>query len=186
MTCDLPSGRRYGRISALRTSARRRASLCASEIGSGMSSGVSVQAYPNIMPWSPAPCVSRTSSSLTSVRTSRAVVHALADVRRLRVDGRDDAAGVAVEAVGGVVVADAAHGLARDLGDLDVGVGGDLAGDDDHPGRDQRLAGDAPVGVVGEDGVEDRVRDLVGDLVGVALGHRLRREQVVPLLHGAS
>ena len=28
---------------------------CASAIGSGMSSGVSRQAYPNIIPWSPAP-----------------------------------------------------------------------------------------------------------------------------------
>ena len=42
------------------------------------------------------------------------------------------------------------------------------------PGRDQRLAGDAAVRVVREDGVEDRVRDLVGDLVGMALGDRLR------------
>ena len=31
------------------------ASLWASEMGSGMSSGVSSQAKPNIMPWSPAP-----------------------------------------------------------------------------------------------------------------------------------
>ena len=44
-------------------------------------------------------------------------------------------------------------------------VGRDLAGDDDEAGRDQRLAGDAPVRVVREDGVEDGVRDLVGDLV---------------------
>ena len=74
VTWDFPSGRRYGRISALRTSARRLASLCASRIGIGMSSAVSVQANPNIMPWSPAPWVSRTSSSLTSLRTSRAEV----------------------------------------------------------------------------------------------------------------
>ena len=53
-------------------------------------------------------------------------------------------------------------------------VGRDLAGDDDEARRDQRLAGDAPLGVVGEDGVEDGVRDLVGDLVRVALGDRLR------------
>ena len=33
-------------------------SLWASEIGRGISSGVSLQAYPNIMPWSPAPPVS--------------------------------------------------------------------------------------------------------------------------------
>ena len=56
----------------MRTSASRRASLCDSAMGSGMSSGVSVQAKPNIMPWSPAPWVSSTSSSLTSVRFSSA------------------------------------------------------------------------------------------------------------------
>ena len=41
------------------------ASLWASEMGSGMSSGVSSQAKPNIMPWSPAPMAS-TSASLIS------------------------------------------------------------------------------------------------------------------------
>ena len=35
-----------------------RTSLCASMIGSGISSSVSVQAKPNISPWSPAPPVS--------------------------------------------------------------------------------------------------------------------------------
>ncbi len=38
-----------------RRSERPRTSLCASMIGIGMSSGVSVQAKPNINPWSPAP-----------------------------------------------------------------------------------------------------------------------------------
>ena len=33
-------------------------SLWASEIGVGISSGFSLQAYPNIIPWSPAPPVS--------------------------------------------------------------------------------------------------------------------------------
>ncbi len=37
----LPSGRRYGSTSDLRTSDSRRAILCASMIGSGISSGVS-------------------------------------------------------------------------------------------------------------------------------------------------
>ncbi len=41
VTCDFPSGRRYGSTSALRTSASRFVSLCASRIGSGMSSSVS-------------------------------------------------------------------------------------------------------------------------------------------------
>ena len=74
-------------------------------------------------------------------------------------------------------VADLGDRLADEPRDVHVGLGRDLAGDDDEAGRDQRLAGDAAVRVVGEDGVEDRVRDLVGDLVRVPLGDRLGREE---------
>ncbi len=84
-------------------------------------------------------------------------VDALGDVRRLLVDRVYDRAGVAVEAVGGVVVADLAHRLTRDFLNVDVGVGGDLAGDDDQAGVDERLAGDTAVGVVGEHGVEHAI-----------------------------
>ena len=63
------------------------------------------------------------------------------------------------------------------MGDVDVRLGRDLARDDDEPGRDQGFAGDAPVDVVPQDGVEHRVRHLVGDLVGMPLGDGLRREQ---------
>ena len=52
----------------------------------------------------------------------------------------------------------------------------DLARDDHEAGRDERLAGDAALGVVLQDGVEDGVGDLVGDLVGMPLGDRLGRE----------
>ena len=91
---------------------------------------------------------------------------------------RDDhAAGVAVEAEGLAVVADVAHGLAHELRDVDVGVGGDLTGDDDEPGGEQRLARDPARRVLGEDRVEHRVGDLVGHLVGMALGDRLRGER---------
>ena len=44
VTWLLPSGRRYGRTPALRTSARRLASRCATAMGIGMSSSVSRQA----------------------------------------------------------------------------------------------------------------------------------------------
>jgi hypothetical protein len=61
LTCVLPSGRRYGSRPLLRTSARRYASRCASQIGIGMRSSVSSHAYPNIIPWSPAPISSHLS-----------------------------------------------------------------------------------------------------------------------------
>ena len=78
-----------------------------------------------------------------------------------------------------VVVADAVDGLAGDLGDLDVGRRADLAGDDAQARGDHRLAGDAAVGILGEDGVENGVGDLVGHLVGMALGDAFGGEGVI-------
>ena len=46
----------------------------ASQIGSGIRSGVSSQAKPNIMPWSPAPWALSWSSPLLPVRTSSDLV----------------------------------------------------------------------------------------------------------------
>ena len=104
-------------------------------------------------------------------------VDALGDVRRLLVDRGDDAAGLGVEAELGAGVADLGDLLARQLLDVDVGVGRDLPGDDHEPGGDQRLAGDPADGVVGEHRVEHRVGDLVGDLVRMSLGDRLGGEE---------
>ncbi len=94
-------------------------------------------------------------------------VHAHGDVRRLLVDRGHDRARLVVEAELGAGVADVLDGLTHGLGEVDVGLGGDLAGDDGQAGGDQRLAGHPAVGILGEDGVQDRIRDLVGDLVGV-------------------
>ena len=66
--------------------------------------------------------------------------------------------------------------LAGELRDVDVGRRRDLAGDDAQPRGEQRLAGDAAVGILGEDRVEHGVADLVGHLVGMALGDALGGE----------
>ena len=137
------------------------ASLWASEMGVGISSGVSSVAKPNIMPWSPAPPVSTPC--------------AMSGDCELMVG--DDAAGVAVEALERVVVADFADGVADELLHVDVGLGGDFAGNDDEAGAGEGLAGDAAVGVFREAGVEDGVGNLVGDLVGVAFGDGLGGEE---------
>ena len=63
-----------------------------------------------------------------------AVVDTLSDVGGLAIDGGDDGAGVAVEALDGVVVADLFHGVADDGLEVDVGFGGDLSSDDDEAG----------------------------------------------------
>jgi hypothetical protein len=104
------------------------------------------------------------------------LVDALCDVGRLLVEGDDDAARLGVEPVLRARVADRRDPLADEPRDVDVRLGRDLSCNDDEACRDERLAGDPPRGVVGEDRVEDGVRDLVGDLVGMALGDRLRRE----------
>ena len=55
--------------------------------------------------------------------------------------------------------------------EIDVGLGGDFAGDDDQAGGGQGFAGDAAGWIFGEAGVEDGVGNLVGDLVGMAFGY---------------
>ncbi len=55
----------------------------------------------------------------------------------------------------------------------------DLAADHDAVGGGEGLAGDAGLGLFGQEGVEDGVRDPVADLVGVALGDGFRGEDVI-------
>ena len=71
VTCVFPSGRKYPSVPFLRTLASCSANLCAIAIGSGINSGVSLHAYPNIKPWSPAPCKSNGSTD-ESLRLSKA------------------------------------------------------------------------------------------------------------------
>jgi hypothetical protein len=104
-------------------------------------------------------------------------VHALGDVGRLLVQGVEHGTRVGAEAQPGVDVADLPDRLARDVLDIEAGIGGDLARDHHQAGVDQRFAGHPAVGILGQDGVEDGVGDLVGDLVGMAFGDRFRGEQ---------
>ena len=176
VTWVLPSGRRYGSVPSLRTAVSCSARRCAMVIGSGISSGVSSQAKPNIRPWSPAPWRS-SGSTEPPARVSSARVDALRDVGRLRVEGDLHGAGLAVEALDRGVVADLEHAVAGDAGDVDVRLGGDLATDEHHARGDEGLAGDPALRVVGQQRVEDAVADLVGDLVRVSLGDGLGREE---------
>ena len=114
----------------------------ASAIGSGISSGVSRQAKPNIIPWSPAPELERGRRVVADLERR---VDALGDVGRLLLDRDERAAGQVVEAVVGPRVADVADGVADDRLEVDVGRRRDLAEDHDEAGRGRRLAGDAGV-----------------------------------------
>jgi hypothetical protein len=86
-------------------------------------------------------------------------------------------AAVAVEPVAPAAVADLANRLARDLRDVHVHIGRDLARDHHQPGVHERLAGHATLGILSHHGIENAVRDLVGHLVRMALGDRLGGEQ---------
>ena len=104
-------------------------------------------------------------------------VDALGDVGALRVEGDLHGAGLSVEALDRRVVTDLEHPVAGDASDVDVRLRGDLAADQHHAGRHERLRRNAALGVLGEQRVEDAVADLVGNLVRVALSDGLGREQ---------
>ena len=111
-------------------------------------------------------------------------IHALGDVRRLRVQEHLDLGRRPMEA--GLLVADLAHRVARDLLDPFGGDGrraADLARDHDPIGGRQRLGGDPGARVRRQVGVDDAVGDAIADLVGMTLGHRLAGEQVVGPRH---
>ena len=104
---------------------------------------------------------------------------ALGDVGALLFDGDEDRAGVVVEALGAVVVADLLDGLADDLVVVDDGGGGNLAENHHHTGLGGGLAGNAGVGILSKAGVENGVGHLVADLIGVTLRNRLGGEEDV-------
>ena len=99
---------------------------------------------------------------------------ALVDVRRLFVDGRQDAARVAVELVLALGVADAPDHAARHALHVDIGVRAHFAGHDHESRGAERFAGDLRVGVAAQEFVEDCVGNLIRNLIGVPFGHRLR------------
>ena len=105
------------------------------------------------------------------------LVNAEGYIRRLLVDIGDDAAGVAVKAVLGSVIADISDNAACYLRNVDIALGAYLTHDVDKAGGNGRLACDAAVGVLLEDSVKDSVRYLVADLIGMSLGYRFRCKQ---------
>ena len=104
-------------------------------------------------------------------------VDAHSDVAGLLVDGGDHGAGVGVESVDGIVVADGGDDAADQRLEIDIGAGGNFAGNDDEAGGSEGLAGNAAVGVLLEAGVKNGVRDLVGDFVGMAFGDGFRGKE---------
>jgi hypothetical protein len=105
-------------------------------------------------------------------------VDSLRYVRRLLVDCADDGARLRIESVAGVVVANPLDRGAHDLRNVDVCLGGDLAGDTGEASGYESLTGDAREGIIGENCIEDGIRYRVRNLVGVTLGYGFGREQM--------
>src|SRR5207245_8920879 len=89
-------------------------------------------------------------------------------------DGRQNGAGLAVEAVFAAVVADLVDRGAHDFLEVHVGTGRDFAGHDREAGRDERLARDAADWILRQEGVENGAGNLIGDLVRMSFGDRFR------------
>lgn len=97
------------------------------------------------------------------------VVETLRDIGGLLLNGDEQVAGLVVETLGRVIVADVLDGLTDDLLVVEVGLGGDLTEDHDHAGLGGSLASNLGEGVLGETGIENGIRNLISDLVGVTL-----------------
>ena len=98
-------------------------------------------------------------------------LHAAVDVRTLFVDGTEHAAGVALEHVFALGVADAVDDLTGDALEVNVCFGLDFARHHDLSGGDEGFARHFRAGVEGEKLVEDGITDLVCHFVGVSFGH---------------
>lgn len=68
----------------------------------------------------------------TKLLESLVVVQTLSNVGRLLLDGNENVAGLVVEALGGVIVANVLNGTTDDLLVVQMGLGGDLTKDHDH------------------------------------------------------
>lgn len=82
------------------------------------------------------------------------VVETLSDIGGLLLNGNEDVAGLVVEALGRVVVADLLDGVADDLLVVDLGLGGDFTKDHDHTSLGGGLASDLGEGVLLQAGIE--------------------------------
>ena len=108
------------------------------------------------------------------------VIHALGNIVALLVVGHQHGATPVVNAVVGVVVADALQGIACHLDVVHMGVGGDLACQYHQTGVAQGLGSNTGFRVLREDRVQNGIRDLIGHLVGVTFRDRLgSKEKIV-------
>jgi len=107
----------------------------------------------------------------------RARVHADGNIGGLLLERDQNAGGVAVKAVIGFGVADFVDGFADHIGDFDIPLRRDFAGDHGKAACQQGFDRDPAFDILAQQLIENSVADLVGQLVRVAFGDRLGRKQ---------
>ncbi len=104
-------------------------------------------------------------------------INSLGNVARLFVDARDHRAGVGIESVERIVVANRGHHSAHQALEIYIGLGGDFTCDHHQSGGGQGFSCHTAVGILIEACIEDGIGHLVGNLVRMAFGNRLRGKQ---------
>lgn len=105
-----------------------------------------------------------------------AAVHAAVDVARLLVYGGEHAAGVGVEHVGALVVANLLDGATSHVGEVDIRLRLHFACEHHLSGGDEGFARHLRLWVESEKLVENSIANLIGNLVGVPFGNGFRCE----------
>lgn len=104
-------------------------------------------------------------TSTNVLNVERLLDQTLRDIGRLLLDGNKDVAGLVVEALVRVVIADLLDSITDDLLVVQVGLGGDLTEHHDHTSLGGGLTGDLGEGVLSKARIQDGIRDLIANLV---------------------
>jgi len=105
------------------------------------------------------------------------LVHTHGNVTRLLGNCHLHAAGVAVKALGAVIVTDIGDDLAHQFIKIHKTVGGDFAQHQHKAGLGGGFAGNARGGILLQAGIQHGIADLVAEFVGVTFGHRFGGEE---------
>ena len=99
------------------------------------------------------------------------------NVGRLLIQCNKHSAGIAVEALFGRVISDINDGLSCDSLDIHIGLGCDLACDEDKSRTCCGLACNTAHGILFDHRIENGIRYCIADLIGMSFGNGLRCKQ---------
>jgi len=151
------------------------ASLWANEMGIGISSGVSSHAKPNIIPWSPAPMAS-ISSSLIPLFLLPGFVNPHGNIRRLLVNWSQNRTRITVKSVLCSVITYFPDCTSCNFWYINIAICCNLSGYQDQPVVTAVSHATLAIGSC-EKLRPERHRDLVAYFIGMALRNRFRRKQ---------